>query len=210
MTEIILVRHGETEWNVKERFRGRIDLDLNETGMKQAELLAKYLSWRKIEAIYSSPLQRALKTAKIMAKSHKIEVSIAPGLIDFNFGEWEGLTPEEVKAKFPELFRVWVSHPERVKIPSGESLEEVSQRSTAVVAEIVKRYSGAAVLVSHRVVNKVIICGLLGLDNSHFWNIKQDHCGITIFIYENGRFVLTKHNDTSFLEPLNRVPRKDF
>jgi len=86
MTEIILVRHGETEWNVKEVFRGRIDIELSENGIKQAELLAEYLSHLKIEAVYSSPLRRALKTAEMIADAHKLGVEIAPGLMDFNYG----------------------------------------------------------------------------------------------------------------------------
>jgi broad specificity phosphatase PhoE len=76
MVEIILARHGETEWNVEEVFRGRIDVELNQTGLKQAELLAEYLSGHKIEAVYSSPLKRALKTAEVVARRHKLRVEI--------------------------------------------------------------------------------------------------------------------------------------
>jgi len=210
MTEIILVRHGETAWNVAEVFRGRIDIELNKTGVKQAELLAAYLSKIKVAAIYSSPLKRALKTAKIIADYHKTRVNIAPGLIDFNYGKWQGLSHQEVKNTYPELYREWVNHPDRVKMPSGESLEDVRKRAVGVVTGITTRDTGAVVLVSHRVVNKVLICALLGLNNSHFWNIKQDTCGITIFNYENGRFILTKHNDTSYLEPIQKAPLGDF
>ena len=103
MTEIILIRHGETEWNVEEVFRGRIDIELNQNGIKQAKLLAEYLSKRKIDAIYSSPLQRAVKTAEIIAGYHKLNVGIAPGLIDFDFGEWQGLSLQEVRDRFKFL-----------------------------------------------------------------------------------------------------------
>jgi len=210
MTEIILVRHGETEWNVAEIFRGRIDIELNETGIKQAELLAKYLSKLKIEAIYSSPLKRALKTAEIIAGHHKLDVDIAPGLIDFNFGKWQGLSHQEVKDKNKELYADWINRPDQIKMPAGESLDEVRKRATGVVNNIIARYKGTVVLISHRVVNKVLICALLGLDNSHFWNIKQDTCGITIFTYENEQFILTKHNDTSYLEPIRKTSLSDF
>lgn len=199
MTQIILVRHGETEWNVKEVFRGRIDIELNETGLKQAQLLAKYLSDIKIDAIYSSPLKRALTTAEIIANYHKLKVEIAPGLIDFDYGEWQGLPHQEVRDKYRRLYAQWISRPDRVKMPAGESLDEVRKRATSVVDGIIAKYEGSVVLVSHRVVNKVLICALLGLDNSHFWNIKQDTCGITSFTYENEQFILTKHNDTSYL-----------
>jgi len=209
MTQIILVRHGETEWNVKEVFRGRIDIELNETGLKQAQLLAKYLSDIEIDAIYSSPLKRALTTAEIVASYHKLKVEIAPGLIDFDYGEWQGLSHQEVKAKYRRLYAQWISRPDRVKMPVGESLDEVRERAMSVVDRVIANYEGSVLLVSHRVVNKVLVCALLGLDNSHFWNIKQDTCGITTFTYEDGRFILTKHNDTSYLG-VSKVPLGDF
>ena len=210
MAEIILVRHGETEWNVAEVFRGRIDIELNETGIKQAELLAEYLSGVKTDAIYSSPLKRALKTAEVIAGYHKLGVDIVPGLIDFDYGKWQGLSHQEVKDKYKKLYAEWISHPDRVRMPAGESLDDVRERAVAVVDDAVGRYKGAVVLVSHRVVNKVLICALLGLDNSHFWSIKQDTCGITNFTYEKGRFILTKHNDTSYLKPIHGVTLGDF
>ena len=204
MTEIILARHGETEWNVAEIFRGRIDVELNKTGIKQAELLADYLSGFKIQAIYSSPLKRALRTAEVMASHHKLEPVIAPGLIDLDYGKWQGLPNQEVADKYQELYAQWLSRPDKVRIPGGESLKKVRERAIGVVDEVIARYKGTVILVSHRVVNKVLICALLGLGNSHFWNIKQDTCGITIFTYENERFILTRHNDTSFLRPLRK------
>jgi len=210
MTEIILARHGETKWNVQEIFRGRIDIALNETGIKQAELLAEYLRHLKIEAIYSSPLKRALKTAEVIASHHKLAVEITPGLIDFNYGKWQGLPHQEVKDKYNELYAEWISHPDQVKIPAGESLNDVRKRAIGVVDEVTAKHEGTIVLLSHRVVNKVLICALLGLDNSHFWNIKQDTCGITTFTYENERFILTEHNNTSFLKPVQKAPLSDF
>ena len=210
MTEIILVRHGETEWNVAEVFRGRIDVELNEAGIRQAELLAEYLSDMKIDAVYSSPLKRALKTAEMIASYHKLDVEVAQGLIDFDFGEWQGLPHKEVKDKYKELYAQWVKNPHKVKMPAGESLDEVRERAVRVVNSVIAKYEGTVVLVSHRVVNKVSICALLGLDNSHFWNIRLDTCGITTFAYENEQFILTKHNDTSYLKSLQQAPLSDF
>jgi len=210
MIKIILARHGETEWNVAEVFRGRIDVELNETGLKQAELLAEYLSDVKINAIYSSPLKRALKTAEMIASYHKLDVEIAPGLIDFDYGKWQGLPHQEVKIKYKELYAEWINSPDKVKIPAGESLDDIRKRATGVVSNIIAKYRGTVVLVSHRVVNKVLICALLGLDNSHFWNIRQDTGGITTFIYENERFILTEHNNTSYLKSLHQAPLSDF
>jgi len=210
MTEIILARHGETEWNVEEIFRGRIDIELNETGIKQARLLAEYLSDVEIQAIYSSPLKRALRTAEIIASYHKLDIEITPGLIDFNYGQWQGLPHQEVEDKYKELYTKWTNSPDQVKIPEGESLDEVRGRARGVVNDVIAKYKGAVVLVSHRVVNKVLICALLGLDNSDFWNIRQDTCGITTFTHENEQFILTEHNNTSYLKSLHKAPLSDF
>ena len=210
MAEIILVRHGETDWNVAEVFRGRNDVELNETGLKQAELLAGYLGSVEIDTVYSSPLKRALKTAEVIADRKKLEVSVIPGLVDFDFGNWQGLSHQEVRDKYKELYAEWIDYPERVRMPAGESLDDVRRRAMAVVDDVISQQNGSAVLVSHRVVNKVLICALLGLDNSHFWNIRQDTCGLTSFTYEGGRFILARHNDTSYLTSVRQVRPGDF
>jgi broad specificity phosphatase PhoE len=210
MTEIVLARHGQTEWNVEEVFRGRIDLELNQTGIKQAELMAESLSGQEIEAVYSSPLKRALKTAEAIARRHKLKVETSPGLIDCDFGQWQGLSLREVKEKYRKLYEQWTESPQSVRMPGGESLEEVRERALEVVNGVIAKHNGAVVLVSHRVVNKVLFCALLGLDNSHFWNIRHDVGGTTFFSYQDGRLVLTRHNDTSYLRPLKKAELGDF
>ena len=210
MTKIILARHGETAWNVEKIYRGRTDVSLDEVGIKQAELLGKYLSNWEVEAIYSSPLKRALDTANIIARYQKIGVLIAEGLIDFDYGKWQSLSEQEVKRLYPTLYNEWHNNPHKVKMPGGENLEDVRRRAIEVVNDVISKYQGNVVLISHRVVNKVLICSLLGLDNSHFWNIPQDVGGITIFNYVDGRFVLTSHNDTSHLSELQKSLLEDF
>jgi broad specificity phosphatase PhoE len=210
MAKLILARHGETVWNVEKIYRGRTDVNLDEVGIKQAELLGKYLSNWGLEAVYSSPLRRALDMANIIDRYQKIGVHIAEGLIDFDYGEWQSLPEQEVKRLYPALHNEWHSNPHKVKMPGGESLEDVRRRATKVVNDVFSKYQGSVVLVAHRVVNKVLICSLLGLDNSYFWNIKQDVGGITIFNYEDGRFVLARHNDTSHLRELQKPVLDDF
>ena len=210
MIELILARHGETAWNVEKIYRGRSDVGLDEVGIKQAELLGKYLSNYGLKAVYSSPLKRALDTANIIARYQKIHVQIAEGLLDFDYGEWQCLPERDVKRLHPALLNEWHNNPQRVRMPGGESLEDVRKRATEVINDILSNYQGSVVLVSHRVVNKVLICSLLGLDNSHFWNIKQDVGGITVFNYVDGRFILTKHNDTSHLKELKGAVLEDF
>jgi len=208
--DIILARHGETEWNAGEVFRGRADIDLNETGRKQVKLLGEYLNETNVEAVYSSPLKRALNTAKAIAGHHHLVVEVTPHLNDLNFGEWEGQQVEEVKQKYPHPFELWASRPEKVRLPGGETLEEVRERAMKVVHGATISYSSNVVLVTHRVVIKVLVCALLGLDNSHFWNVMVDTCGLTTFRYERDRFVLIRHNDNSFLKALNAASLKDF
>jgi broad specificity phosphatase PhoE len=211
MTEIILVRHGETEWNTSEIFRGRTDIDLNETGLRQAELLGKYLRDEKIDHIYSSPLKRAVKTAEAIAKHQKTGVNIVENLIDFDCGEWQGLTVEEVKEKDDVLYQDWLDTPEQMRIPGGETLEDVLNRAMPfVVGSVMKCREGTIALVSHRVVHKVLICALLKLDNSHFWDIRIDNGAITRFAYDGNHAVLTSHNDTSYLKELQGRKLNDF
>ena len=200
MLEIILVRHGQTEWNATEKFRGRLDILLNETGMKQAELLGNYLVEEKIDIVYSSPLKRAVDTAKVIADRQNLEVNAIENINEINFGDWQGVSREEVKTSYPELYRDWRDTPEQVRMPGGESLEEVRARAMPFIEDAIMRCGeGKLVFVSHRVVVKVIICALLGLDNSHFWNFRIDTGGLTRFVLSDGRLVLTRHNDTSYL-----------
>jgi len=210
MTKLMLIRHGDTDWNVGEIFRGRVDVELNEIGVKQAELLAKHLADERIAAIYSSPLKRALKTAEIIAVSHHIDVITAPELVDFDYGEWQGLSHDTVKERYQTLYAQWSSNPHLVKVPKGESLDDVRERATSLVDRIITNHEGTVALVSHRVVGKVLTCALLGLDNSHFWNIRPDTCGITTFVYQDKSFILEKHNDTSFLKSIDRPALNDF
>ena len=103
MIEIILVRHGQTDWNLAEVLQGRIDIPLNNTGGKQAELLSEYLGGVKIDAIDSSPLKRALATTEAINTKHELKAEISPGLIDLNYGEWKGIPNREVKDKYKKL-----------------------------------------------------------------------------------------------------------
>ena len=203
MTSIYLVRHGQTAWNREEIFRGRADVPLDETGLKQAELAGEYLKEVEIDAIYSSPLSRALETAEKIARFHSLKVQPLEGIVDMSFGNWEGHAHQEIKKNDSETYRRWREEPHLVRLPGGESLDDVRVRSMAALNEVSKKHSGKAlVLVSHRVVNKVLICGILGLDNSHFWQIRQDPTAINLIQYRNGKYILSLMNETCHLRPL--------
>jgi len=208
-TSIYLVRHGQTAWNKEEIFRGRSDIPLNETGLKEAELAGEYLKKKEIHAIYSSPLSRALRTAQKIGQFHNLEIRPLNGIIDMSFGGWEGKSLKEVQEKDEERYHLWREEPHRVKLPGGESLEEVQIRSMAALEEVIQKHPGKTlVLVSHRVINKVLICGILGIDNSHFWQIGQDTTAINLIQFKNGRYILSLLNETCHLKPLEEQRTK--
>lgn len=203
MTQIILVRHGQTEWNRVERFRGRADIPLNDTGLAQAEATRRRVAaqWQP-SAVYSSPLSRAVKTAEAIAKHYDLPVQIHPGLNDMDYGEWQGLTPDEVKARWPEIHDAWFNHPETARIPGGETLDDVRERGMSAVDELARRHADQTiVLVGHTVINRVILLGVLGLGNDHFWRLRQDNCAINVFEAERGAFTIVSLNETSHLLP---------
>ena len=183
MSRVILVRHGQTEWNRIERFRGLVDIDLNETGAWQAERLGEAIRDRyRVSAVYSSPLTRAMRTAEAIGKAVGLEVISYPALVDFSYGVWEGKTPEEVEAAFPDLYRLWLTQPQRVKIPGGESLRNLRLRASTALLRIARDHpEGTVVLVSHRAVCKVLACYLLGLPNSQLWKLELDNGSYSVF-----------------------------
>ena len=175
MTQIILVRHGRTPWNKDKIFRGSKDIPLDDTGREEAWAVAEWLKDETIHAAYTSPLSRARDTAMAIAQHHNLEVIGLPGLADLCYGDWEGVSLQEVKVKYADLYRQWETSPHSVRFPRGETLEELRTRSLAAVDEVVQRHPDQVVLLAaHRAVNKVLIAALIGLDNSHFWRIAQD------------------------------------
>jgi len=201
MLEIIIARHGETAWNAADIFRGRVNIGLSENGLKQVELLGEYLGEKKIQAVYCSPLPRAVQTAEAIARRQSVKIQPLPDLTDLDFGEWEGVTRQEVMTKYKELYELWLERPEIVQIPKGESIPESRKRALSALDKIMSQnQEGTVAIVTHRVITKVLICALLGLDDSHFWNIEQSTCGVTTFIHNGKCFILTHHNDTSFLK----------
>ena len=201
MTQIILVRHGQTEWNRVERFRGWADVPLNETGQAQARATGRRIAaeWQPV-AIYSSPLSRAMKTAEAIARHFHLPVQAHQGLIDIHHGLWQGLTPEEVRARWPEMFEAWYAAPHTVRMPDGETLSEVRARGLAVVREVAERHAdGTVVLVGHTDINRAILLAVLGLNNTRFWHLRQDTCAINVFETEGDDFTLASLNETYHL-----------
>ena len=203
MTSLYLVRHGQTAWNKEEIFRGRTDVPLDETGLKQAELAGQYFREMEIHGIYSSPLSRAWETAQKIAQYHRIKVEPLPGITDMSFGNWEGHAHQEIQQIDGETYRKWRDEPHLVRLPGGESLDDIRTRGMAALEEVIRNHRGKTLIfVSHRVVCKVLICAILGLDNSHFWQITQDTTAINLIQYKDGKYILSLMNETCHLKAL--------
>jgi phosphoserine phosphatase len=200
-TRFILVRHGQTEWNRgAERFRGRADLALNETGLEQANQIAARLAKEKIVAVYASPLKRTLQTAQPIAAAHQLQVIEHSGLLDLDFGALEGMTVDEARLAFPDVIEKWLAAPGHAKFPKGGSLKAVRGRIASLFDDLVLRHAGeTVVLVSHKVVCGAMLCYVLGLPGDALWRIQQDNGCVNIFDQRGDDWVVTLMNDTSHL-----------
>jgi broad specificity phosphatase PhoE len=211
MVQIILVRHGQTPWNKDKIFRGTVDIPHDDTGREEARLAGEWLKGETIHAAYCSPLSRARDTAEAIARHHGLAVQDLPGLIDLNYGDWQGLPLAEVKVKYADLYRQWETAPQTVRFPHGETLDEVRQRALAAVAEVIERHPDQEVLLAaHRVVNKVLIAAFIGLDNSHFWRIGQDTTAINRFHRVGDTWHIITLNDICHLRIMKRGAYVDF
>ena len=200
MTRIVLIRHGQTEWNRVERFRGQLDVPLNDVGRAQARALARKVAVWPVAAIYAGPLGRTQETAQPLAEALGLPVQVLDGLLDINYGQWAGRTPEEVARDEPEAHALWRSAPHLARPTGGETLQDVRDRAVAALQGAIAAHPGQlVVLVGHQVVNKVLACAVLGLDNSHFWRIRQDNACLNVFDYHDGLFEIVALNDTCHL-----------
>jgi len=131
---------------------------------------------------------------------YNLDVGIADGFVDLHYGQWQGLRHQEVKEKFPELYLAWHESPHLIEFPDGESLDDVLRRSLNDLNKIMTDHEDQTVLIaSHRVVNKVLLCGAMGLDNSRFWRIRQGNCCLNIFEYSDEEYTISLLNDTCHL-----------
>lgn len=202
MTTLILVRHGQTAWNAVERFRGREDLPLNDVGLSQAGRTAERIcrQWRPA-AIHCSPLSRARATAEAVAGRCRLSVQVHPGLIDIDYGRWQGMTPEEARQRYPRRIGRWYRGARWIRPPRGESLSAVRRRCLKAVLDIAFRHPGqAVVIVGHTVVNRLILLSVLSLGLRHFWQLGQEPCAVSLIELERGVFTVRSMNDTSHLE----------
>ncbi len=207
MATIYLIRHGQTDWNKKKRFRGRADVPLNDHGRREAEALAKHLSAIRADACYSSPLSRARETAEIIARPHSLDVMTNDGIIDVDYGEWQGLSEDRAREEHAEIYQRWRERPHHTKFPNGESLTMVRKRALASLEAIrADNPDGVVLVVAHRVVTKVVMCAVLGLGNAAFWRIRQDNCAYNVIELSLNGAVIVAVNDTCHLSAAGIAP----
>ena len=137
---IYIVRHGQTEWNLLGKTQGHGNSDLTPKGIEQAELLADSMTKYPIDYIYSSDLGRAYQTAEIIGNKLSIEVEKTEALREMNFGTWEGRIIKDIIEEDPELYKMWRNEPHLAKIPQGETLSQIKERTDAFIKEINEKY----------------------------------------------------------------------
>ncbi len=185
---ILLIRHGETNWNKEGRFQGQIDIPLNENGKAQAKSAQRFLQNVQIDKAYSSSMSRPMETAEIiLGNRHGINVKPLPKLVEIGHGLWEGKLESEIKKDWGVLLKEWQASPEKVQMPEGETINEVSNRAISCWDNICESLSleETALVVAHDAVNKTILCNLLGLSPAEIWLIKQGNGGITAIDLSN-------------------------
>lgn len=203
--KLILVRHGQTDWNTCRRVQGRTDVGLNEKGLMQAKAAADYLQSRGIRSIYSGPLARAYDTAKeIAAKAHIHRVAVMDGLTEINFGDWEGKTDEELKSCFPQHWGDWnwVLHPELCREIGAESAAEILERALDCISAIVSENppDATVAVVSHTMPIKLVTAHYIGLPVSRIRGMRADNCSTSVLeLHGDEQASLICWNDTSYL-----------
>ncbi len=171
MTELWLVRHGQTDWNREGRFQGSVDIALNENGLGQAREIAERLKEVKFQAIYSSPLQRARQTAQMIAEKNGKKVHFDSRLSEISMGEWEGMLYQDICREYPEEINERRVNPLYARAPGGETAVQVAERMKQAVDEIVLKHPhGPVLIVSHGLALSALVCLVRGGSLENVYN----------------------------------------
>lgn len=200
---ILLIRHGETDWNKDRRFQGRSDVPLNRTGRDQAHALALALKQEPITAIYSSPLLRALETARIIKDFHPSAPLLqAEGLAEMDLGDFEGMHAQQWAEEYPDFRKEWLETPLSVIMPGGESIQEVQARAMDTLERITTRYTPESTLLvcGHSFVNRTILCHALNHSLDRFREIPQATSALNILLKRGERWHVEAVNEHPHLK----------
>jgi probable phosphoglycerate mutase len=203
---ILLARHGETTWNTEGRHQGQgFDVPLSEAGRAQAKALAARLQGEPIHRAVASPLLRARQTAEIALGERNGMLRFDDGFKEVSHGDWEGRLASEIREAYPELQRAWRESPHTVRLPGGESFQEVQDRAWAALRRATDGLGEeeTLLLLSHDGVNRALICRILGLPLARVWSFRQAPTGLNLLEGPNlDQLALLRLNDASHLYPL--------
>lgn len=197
---IFLVRHGATVLTAEDRFAGATNVQLSEEGREQVRRLATRLQGENIAAIYASPLDRTVETARILAEPHGLEVQKRDGLREISHGRWEQMTRKQVEEAFPDEASAWEKDPYTFAPAGGESGLAVTARALPVLMDIVRAHAASSVLVvSHKATIRLLLSSLLGFDPRRYRdNLDQSPAALNIVDFKDAVSArLTLFNDTS-------------
>lgn len=199
--ELHLVRHGQTDLSRENRFCGSIDPPLNDVGVRMAEAFGEAYAKRTWAAIYTSPSQRAQRTAAALAARIGLTPTIEPGLREIAYGEWESLKHADAEAKWPEAYTYWAADPASRGTPGGETAFEVAARAAPVLERVKREHTtGRVLLVSHKATIRILVCALLGMDIRVFrQRIEQKVAAVTRFDLKPAGPLLVSLGDTAHL-----------
>ena len=200
--KILLVRHGETSWNLAGRFQGRSDVPLNAKGKEQANALARALKGETLTAIYCSPLSRAKETACLIKAFHaSVPLYEEEGLMEMDLGEFEGIEGPRWAAQYAEFRTAWKQNPASVRMPGGESLHEVQARAMCALERITGSYppESTLVLCSHNFVILTILCHALEIPLDRFRELRQGTAALNVLYKQGQRLRAEVVNDRSHL-----------
>ena len=201
---LLLIRHGETPYNAQQLTLGREDVPLTERGRRQAEALAAALASagsRRINAVYASPLRRAIDTATPIAEALGLPVQVEDGLIEMDVGELDGQPFEKVREHYPDFLRLWFSDQlGEAVMPGGECLRDVQERAWSSVAGFCERHADETVAaVSHNFVILTLLCRFLDLPLSGFRTLKHDLAAVSTVDLTERRTTVRSLNDRCHL-----------
>lgn len=191
MTDLVVLRHGQTDWNLEHRFQGHADIPLNASGIRQAEAAAMALRDQPFDAVYSSPLTRALQTAEVVRPSAQIGTD--PRLMEINVGSWAGLTWDEITQEMPGYEEKYANGIDFRRSPTGETLADIVARGLPAVEEIAERHRGGTVLiVSHGLLLNRVLHALLGIEGRVLGGLGNAHR--STLAHHHGAWRLLSHN----------------
>jgi len=195
-TLIYLARHAATPANQQQIMQGQgVDMDLSDLGREQARRLGRFLSNRRIDAVYSSPLRRALETAHAVAAHHGLDIATTPELREVDVGRWEGRARDWIVAHDAAAYESFLAAPHVAGYPDGEKYSDVLQRARPALLRIAERHPGGSVaVIAHSVVNRTLLADVIGISDSFVPSLRQDNACLNVLRWNGSAMQLVQFN----------------